>query len=973
MSSMQQIPDEAQNLRRCVRDLVALSTLPAIWGNADSPTIGRSLAAVLLHLLSVDFIYVRLDGRAGGSPAEAVRTRPRTETAARAHAIGQALEPWLRSDNTDPPPAIPSPLGEGTVHLAVYPIGHAHNYGLLAAGCGRLDFPTDTERLLLSVAVNQAADLLQRKEAEEALRKQTEWLRVTLASIGDAVITLDAQGLITSLNPIAESLTGWKQQEAQGQPLEAVFRILHGPSRQPIEDPAARVLREGLVVGLGNHTILIARDGTERPIDDSAAPIHGAAGEIIGVVLIFRDVAEQRQAEAELRRSEAQFRQLADALPQIVWTARPDGYLDYYNERWYEYTGFPRGEYGDASWKPILHPDDVQHCVDTYYGCIQSGNVYQIEYRFKDRHTGGYRWFLGRAYPVRDDHGRIVRWFGTCTDIDDTKRAEEIIRFLADASATLAELTDYESTLQRVVSLAVPRFADWCAVDMQQADGSVRRLAVTHTNSAKVELAHELFRRYPPHPSDPCGVMNVLRTGKPEWVEYISDARLADLARDDEHLRLMRKLGLKSYICVPLQSRTKPLGGLTFVMADSGRVYDAEDLRAALDLANRAVIAIENASLLAALRESDQRKDEFLAMLAHELRNPLAPIRNAVHVLHTEGAPVPELQWARAVIDRQAQQLTRLVDDLLDVSRITRGKIELRKERVQLATIINSAVEASRPLIEKGHHELTVTLPPEPIFLDADATRLAQVLLNLLNNAAKYTEPGGHIGLSAEREGQQVILRVQDTGIGIAREMVPRIFDLFVQVDRSLERAQGGLGIGLTLVQRLVQLHGGSVEAHSDGPGKGSAFTIRLPVVSVPKPGAPARQGNRAASKTPMRRRILVVDDNRDAANSLAMLLKLMGHEVATAHDGLQALETIQTFQPHVALLDLGMPKLNGYDAARRIRELWNKDRIVLIALTGWGQEEDRRRTREAGFDHHLVKPVDVEALQQLLARVQVG
>ena len=375
----------------------------------------------------------------------------------------------------------------------------------------------------------------------------------------------------------------------------------------------------------------------------------------------------------------------------------------------------------------------------------------------------------------------------------------------------------------------------------------------------------------------------------------------------------------------------------------------------------------DRAHLLAALKESDRRKDEFLAILAHELRNPLAPIRNSLHILRAQGPPVPQLQWATDVIDRQVNQMSRLVDDLLDVSRITRGKIQLHRERVELAAVVNSALEASRPLIEREGHELTVTMPPEPIHLDADLTRLSQVFLNLLNNAAKYTERGGRIELTVEREGDQVLVRVKDTGIGIPPEMLPHVFDMFTQVDRSLERSEGGLGIGLTLVQRLVEAHGGAVEARSEGPGKGSEFVVRLPI---------AREGNGAlgprtdgatvhrAADTP--RRVLVVDDNLDSAETLEMLLGNLGHEVRTAHDGLEGVGVAAAFQPDVVLLDIGLPKLNGYDAARRIRAL-RGDGVVLIAVTGWGQDEDRRRSREAGFDHHLTKPVNLGALQKLL------
>jgi PAS domain S-box-containing protein len=572
--------------------------------------------------------------------------------------------------------------------------------------------------------------------------------------------------------------------------------------------------------------------------------------------------------------------------------------------------------------------------------------------------------------PVKSAQGEIIGASKIARDITKQKRAQHVTRFLADASATLAELADYASTLDRVASLAVPDYADWCAVDMRQPDGSLRRLAVTHSDPAKIKLAHELFRRYPPRPTDSHGILAVLRTGEAEWSATVPDSLLVSLAQDEDHLRILRDLGLKSYICVPLRSRAKTVGVLTFVTAESGREFDVDDLHAAEDLAARAAIAIENASLLAALKETDRRKDEFLAMLAHELRNPLAPIRNAVQIFRVKGSPVPELQWARDVIDRQVQQMTRLVDDLLDVSRITKGKIELRRERVDLATIVSAAVEASRPLTEKWGHELNVQLPPEPVYLEVDQTRLAQVLLNLLNNAAKYTEQGGRIWLTAEQEEGFVVIRVKDTGIGIAQEMLPHVFEMFTQVDRSLERSQGGLGIGLTLVQRMVEMHGGTVEALSDGIGKGSEFIVRLPVATGSRDRGAQGTIEAEPPAAPAKSRILVVDDNRDSAKSLSILLQIMGNEVHTAHDGIAAVGAAGVFQPDVVLLDIGLPKLNGYDAARRIRDQL-VTAVVLIALTGWGQEEDRRRSKEAGFDYHMTKPVELDALQRLLAGVK--
>jgi CheY-like chemotaxis protein len=370
------------------------------------------------------------------------------------------------------------------------------------------------------------------------------------------------------------------------------------------------------------------------------------------------------------------------------------------------------------------------------------------------------------------------------------------------------------------------------------------------------------------------------------------------------------------------------------------------------------------------LREADRRKDEFLATLAHELRNPLAPIRNALHLMARSNGPGNGLEEERAMAERQVVHLARLVDDLMDVARISKGKIELRKEVVELAKVVSQAVETARPLIDERRHRLSVSLPDEAIRLEGDPTRLEQILWNLLNNAAKYTDPGGAIRLKVEPGVGEVAIRVRDTGIGIEPAMLPVVFEMFAQVDHRSARAQGGLGIGLGLVKTLVQMHGGTITAASDGPGEGSEFTVRLPVLSSvsPEQARPETHPCRVTEAALPRRRILVVDDNADAAKSLArMLSRLHGQDVRVAHDGPEALALAEAFRPEVVILDIGLPGMDGHEVARRLRERPESGGTLLVALTGWGQEQDRRRSRESGFHLHLVKPVEPQAIRLLV------
>lgn len=448
-------------------------------------------------------------------------------------------------------------------------------------------------------------------------------------------------------------------------------------------------------------------------------------------------------------------------------------------------------------------------------------------------------------------------------------------------------------------------------------------------------------------------------------IEALARQRTAELLRSNEALRdEVQRLREEN---AALEQR--------LAVAETGSQADRATRRAALNLMEDALEArrvaqreiAERRRVEEELRQADQRKDEFLATLAHELRNPLSPIRNSLHLLRLAGTGSGATECVHEMMERQVNHIVRLVDDLMEVSRITRGRIDLRKEPVELATVVRSAVETSRPLIEAAGHQLDISLPTESLVLDADPVRLAQVLTNLLNNAAKYTGKGGQIWLNAWRERSSVVVTVRDNGEGIPADMLPRVFDLFTQVDRTSTRAQGGLGIGLTLVRSLVHLHGGSVEVRSEGPGLGTEFVVRLPLaMEGPAPRTPNRCGDQPTSLAP--RRILVVDDNHDAATSLGMALKFLGADVHTANDGQAALDAIQTYRPSAVLLDIGMPGMDGLEVARRARQRPEGHDLTLIAMTGWGQEEDRRRSKEAGFDHHLVKPVEFGTLQALLA-----
>ena len=568
-----------------------------------------------------------------------------------------------------------------------------------------------------------------------------------------------------------------------------------------------------------------------------------------------------------------------------------------------------------------MHPEDRDRVVALSLERQARGATADVEYRVV-RPDGSVRWVRDRAFPVKDSAGRFYRVAGIAEDVTDARKAEQALR-------------ESEERFRRL------------------AAANIVGVGVSDGGGAWLEANDELLRIIG-HDRDE------LRAGRLRWIDMTPE-KYRPL--EEERIAEARRRGA----CTPYEKEyVRGDGSPVPVLIGYAALEEGHDrfICFVLDLTPQKRVE-------AALKEADRRKDEFLAMLAHELRNPLAPVRNAVQVMKRLGPADPTFQRAGEMMERQVEHLARLVDDLLDVSRVTRGKIKLQKEAVDLAAVVARAVETSQPLVEARRHELTVALPPGPVWLEGDAARLAQIVGNLLNNAAKYTEDGGHIRLAVERRPGEAVLRVEDDGIGIPGDLLPHVFDLFTQGDRSPARVEGGLGIGLTLVKSLVEMHGGRVEARSEGPGKGQrSSSVRLPLAaaeSSPTDGAGATERDGRAPALPLR--VLVVDDNADAAEMLALFLRSEGHEVRSAHDGPAALRTAESFRPEVVVLDIGLPRMDGYEVARRLRERAGPRTPLLVALTGYGQEEDRRRAREAGFDAHLVKPADPEELQRLLAR----
>jgi PAS domain S-box-containing protein len=809
-------------------------------------------------------------------------------------------------------------------------------------------------------------DISDRKRIEVSLYESEERLRLAVEAgrMGTWEWGITSGEVIWS--PTLEKVHGLPPGSFPGT-FEAYQQDIHPEDRNHVLETIRQTVEEGREHHLEYR--IIWPDGSVHWLESRGKLLKNDAGQPVRVIGVCSDISERKSLEQrlqqqleELAEAESRTRSVVDNVIDGIITFDDKGIVASINRAAEHIFGYSASEIIGQDLRLLIPHSDQSDDIDSFPAYLKNDEQKIVEL---GREVTGKR-KNGSTFPLdlavsEFQFGQQRFFTGIIRDVTERKRWEQSLRFLADASKSLSSLVDYKTTLQNVAQLAVPNFADWCTVDMLDAQGSLQRLAVAHINPEKVQLAEHLYDRYPPPPDAPRGIMAVLRTGKADWAATLCDEDLVKAAHDDQHLKMLRELNLKSYICVPLRGTTQMFGVLTFVSAESGRCYDTDDVAMAEDLANRAAIAIENARLYNKVQEADRRKDEFLAMLAHELRNPLVPIRSGLDILGMEAG---HHQAIIALMQEQVEHIVRLVDDLLDVSRIMRNKVELRKELVQLSTVINRSVGAVKPLVDNHRHKLTVSLPDEPVWLFADSVRLVQVVENLLTNASKYMNEGGQIDLTVARQNGRVIIDVQDTGIGIEPDLLPNVFELFTQSSRSLDRSQGGLGIGLTLVQRLVHLHGGVVSVSSDGPGHGSKFSVELPVAEPP----PATEAVANVSTAIQPRRILVVDDNRGAALLLSRLLAMLGdHQVQTANDGPSGLQKILEIHPEIVLLDIGLPGMDGYQVGKKVRENPLFDDVLLVALTGYGKEEDRQKSKEAGFDEHLVKPPSIDQMKIIL------
>jgi PAS domain S-box-containing protein len=753
-----------------------------------------------------------------------------------------------------------------------------------------------------------------RKQAEQKLYEAEERLRLATQAAGVFAWDVDLLSDTIKYSENMAQVFGYESLPEKYSYAREATAVIHPADRERVKQASLRAFEEKgtfsaefRAEAAGDRYIWVQCNGTV---------LRDAYGNPVRFVGIVQNIEDRKRAEQALQASQERLGRAIQIETVGVTFFKTDGTITEANDAFLSMSGYSRGDLDDGHVRrdKMTPPEWMAQSLQAVEEFNTMGRTKPCEKQYI-RKDGSRCWALFAATRIAADEG--VEFLIDVTESklaqEKLRESEERFRTMADSSPMMIWVTDAAGRIEFVNRSYLEFFG------------------ISRERAAQLDWSE------------------IIDSDDREYLEAFRHA-LRDRQPLDARGRVKRHDGQWRWIASRGNPRLGPAGEVTGYVGSSADVTE--------------LIKSQEA-----LREADRRKDEFLATLAHELRNPLAPIRNSLQILRLTGDSNLGTEQVYEMMERQVNQMVRLVDDLLEISRITRGQIELRKERVSLTTVIQSAVEVSKPLIEEARHHLAISLPPEPLTFEADPVRLEQIVSNLLNNAAKYTNPGGRIWLTARRESQNVVISVRDSGIGILPDMLPRIFEMFTQVEHSTSRTQGGLGIGLTLVRSLVEMHGGKVEARSEGPGKGSEFIVRLPLGENDRSEIvrdSMRHFGQLSSK-----RVLVVDDNRDAANSLGKLLNLAGAEARAVYNGFAALELLPTYQPGVLLVDIGMPDMDGYELARRVRRLPDCGDLTLIALTGWGQAEDRQRSQAAGFDFHLTKPADFETLQRLLDSLQ--
>jgi len=672
--------------------------------------------------------------------------------------------------------------------------------------------------------------------------------------------------------------------------------------------------------------------------------------------------------ERRLRQSEEQFRFLTGAIPQIVWTSDAEGTADYYNQQWYDFTGLGIQQSLRNGFEYVVHPDDYKRTCEAWRNALERKDLLQVECRMLRAADNVYHWHLVRAVPFRDQQGKVVRWIGTCTDIHDQKRSEQLQRFLAEASSLLSSSLDYAATLKSVARLAVPRMADFAAVHLINKDSEEPLLlAFSHRDQQKTKVIWELHKNFKLSTISNVGPLYVMRTGSAEFFPDITGEVIARNQLSQQLRSAIEAIGVRSSICVPLIARDHILGSLTFGYAESGRRYNESDLNFAKDLARRVALALDNARLFEEAQSSSRAKDEFLATLSHELRTPLNVILGWVELLKTGQFDKSCFEEGLQALERNAKVQSALINDLLDVSKIISGKFTVDLKSISLGQVVRDAIESVHFMAKAKNIHLISDISEAMAPVHGDQNRLQQVISNLLTNAVKFTPAGGTIKVeSSQLSDHQNIVRVIDSGRGMDPKFLPHVFDRFVQENAGTTRTHGGMGLGLAIVKHLVQLHGGSVRAESAGPGKGATFSVILPCLEA-RTTAQASGSESSVSPHPTLGlrplsglRVLITDDSLDVLNLIAVFLRRQGAQVLTASDGQEAIRLIQSSKPDVFLCDIGMPDEDGYAVIKKVRSL-PKDsgsQIPAAALTAYARPEERIATLKAGFQLHLTKPI---------------